>query len=79
MGAIAGVSLAWHHAPPTLTWLTFAWGFAHYLLALRYSGGQMRQILGAATQVSSLIGLVFLATTLYQVGFPRFSSACITH
>jgi len=30
----------------------------------------MRQLLGAATQVSSLIGLVLLATTLYQVGFP---------
>jgi hypothetical protein len=52
--------------------VTFAWGFAHYLLALRYSGGQMRQLLGTATQVPALIGLVFLATTLYQVAFPLF-------
>ncbi len=70
--ATAGVSVAWRHAPSTFTWVTYAVGFGHYLLALRYSNEQRRQVLAAPSQMLLLLGLGLLAATLYQTDFPLF-------
>lgn len=70
--ATAGVCVAWRHAPSMFVWATYAVGFTHYLLALRYSSGQMRQLLTAPSQVLALLGLGLLAVALYQTDFPLF-------
>ena len=70
--ATAGACVAWRHAPSAFMWTTYAVGFTHYLLALRYSGAQMRQLLATPSQVLSLLGLVLVTATLYETDFPLF-------
>lgn len=70
VAATAAVCLLWHNAPLSWVWATYSFGFAHYLLALRYSGGPLRQVLDAPTQVLSLIGLLLLGIAFYQTDLP---------
>ena len=79
VAAIGAICALWPRAPLTFVWATYAMGFAHYLLALRYSGAQMRQLLMSPPRVASLAGLVLLATTLYQSSFPLFLYFGIHH
>ena len=79
VAAIGALCALWPRAPLTFVWATYAMGFAHYLLALRYSGAQMRQLLMSPPQVASLAGLVLLATALYQSAFPLFLYFGIHH
>jgi len=62
--------VAWRHAPNTFAWSTYSLGFAHYLLALRYSTGQVRQALQTVPQVLFLLGLALFAGALYAGDFP---------
>jgi hypothetical protein len=72
VAAIAALCTLWPRAPLAFTWATYAIGFGHYLLALRYSGAQMRQMVASPAHVASLAGLVLLAAALYQGDFPLF-------
>ena len=70
IAATAGLCLLWRGSPLTFLWVTYSVGFAHYLLALRYSGGQLRQVLQFPTRLLSLGGLALLGVALYQIDFP---------
>lgn len=70
--ATAVICLRWREFPLVFVAATYSLGFAHYLLALRYSAGQIRQIADAPVQLLSLLGLALFGVALYQFDFPLF-------
>jgi len=70
VAATAAVALSWSAAPLAFVSGVYSIGFAHYLLALRYSAGQLRQISQAPLQWVSLAGLILLAIAFYQLDIP---------
>lgn len=67
VAATAAAALTWSKAPPVFVSAVYSIGLAHYLLALRYSASQLRQISESRLQQVWLAGLVLLAVALYQL------------
>jgi hypothetical protein len=72
VAATGVVCLGWRDFPLAFIAATYSLGFAHYLLALRYSAGPLRQVADAPLQLLSLLGLALLGVALYQLDFPLF-------
>jgi hypothetical protein len=70
VAATAALALGWHTAPFGFVAAIYSLGFAHYLLALVYAAGQLRQIASAGAHWLSFAGLVLLGVTLYTSDFP---------